>query len=54
MKEVRNIRFAMLNGKNVKFFEVWNKVGVWWVCAGQFHAPTKIANKDLLAYTEEN
>ena len=52
-KEVRNIRRATVNGRQVKLFEVWeNKNHANWFC-GQYSAPAGTANKNLLKYYEE-
>ena len=51
--EVRNIKRATLNNRQVKLFEVWeNKNHANWFC-GEYSAPAGTANKNLLKYYEE-
>lgn len=51
--EVRNIKRAMVNGRQVKIFEVWEtRNGANWFC-GAYSAPAGTANKNLLKYYEE-
>ena len=54
MKEARAIQKGTLNGRQVKFFEVWRFEDNAWVFDGKFAAPVKIADKNLVAWMEEN
>ena len=54
MKEVRNIKKATLNGRQVKLFELWKKENRCWYFDGQYSAPVSTPNKNLLSYVEEN
>lgn len=52
MKEARNITKGTLNGRNVKFFEVWElREGAWHFVA-KYAAPAKVANKNVVAWAE--
>lgn len=51
--EVRNIQRGTLNGRQVKFFEVWYlKNGTWRIDAKD-EAPARVANKSLLEWHNE-
>ena len=54
MKEVRAITKGTLNGRNVKFFEVWEMVEGAWHFVAKYAAPVRVANKNLVAWAEEN
>ena len=54
MKEIRNIRKATVNGINVKLFEVWEMVEGAWHFVAKYAAPVRVANKNLVAWAEEN
>ena len=54
MKEARAIRKGTLNGRQVKFYEVWKLENHAWYFDGKFAAPAKVANKNLVKYSEEN
>jgi len=49
MNKVTDIKTAILNGRRVKLFTLWERVGEAWVFAGRYSAPHKTANKNLLA-----
>lgn len=46
--KIENIRKATLNGRKVKIFDVRRLVDNAWVFAGQFYAPARTANKNLI------
>lgn len=47
--KVENIQKATVNGRKVKIFSVRDSRGVY---VGQYSAPVKTANKDLLKFVE--
>lgn len=47
--KVENIQKATVNGRKVKLFSVRDSRGVY---AGQYSAPVKTANKDLLKFVK--
>lgn len=53
MKEVRNIQKAILNGRQVKLFEVWQLRDNAWHFYGKYAVSLKVPNKKLLNYVEE-
>lgn len=44
---IEEIKFATLNGSNVKTFKAFKKDAVGFVFVGQFSAPRRTANKNL-------
>jgi len=48
MNKVTDIKTAILNGRKVKLYTVWKRVGEAWVFAGRYSAHHKTANKNLL------
>ncbi len=48
MRKAENTRKATLNGRAVKIFDVRELRNGAWVFVGQFSAPVKTANKNLL------
>jgi len=54
MKESRAIRKGTLNGRQVKFFEVWKLEDHTWYFDGKYAAPVKISNKNLIKWLQDN
>lgn len=50
--KIENIRKATLNGRKVKIFDVRRLVDNAWVFAGQFSAPARTANKNLIEFAD--
>ena len=50
--KIESIQRVRLTGKEVKLFKVYNLVDGTWVFAGQYSAPAKTANKNLINFVE--
>ena len=49
---IEDIRRATLSGRAVKLFKAYRLQGGAYVFAGQFAAPARTANKDLIAFVQ--
>jgi hypothetical protein len=49
-KKITDVRRVMLNGREVKLFKVWVMTNSTWVFDGQYSAPARTANKNLLDF----
>ena len=52
-KTTREIHIQMLNGKRVKFFDLWEFSYHSWACLGLFYAPVDTPNDELVPYAEK-
>ena len=48
--KITDIQRVRLNNKEVKLFKVWEEENNTWVFAGQFSAPAKTTNKNLMDF----
>ena len=52
-QEARAITKGTLNGRQVKFFELWRLIGATWYFVKRQAAPVRVADKNLVKWAEE-